>query len=225
MTAEVTEAVEKIINSNEQLEEISVGDNMLKSSLIPIVKVCNNKLNYLKVLDLYHNSVSPQSVTDLASSVSECNSLESLSLGRICLSVSQNIHLNIRVVYGKICTYKERGYHSVNDQQSSMTIGFTCYELLKLKMIRDLMMSYEWIYLSYTYESVYLSYQAEQIPNKISENRIKYEMVVQQTKRCLSQIDSKIMMSLLSITEILKAVNLENNNIGEDAARKLAEHL
>ena len=224
MTAEVTEAVKKVIKSNEQLEEISVGDNMLKSSLIPVVKLCN-KLNYLKVLELSHNCISPESVTDLASSVSECNSLESLSLGGICLSVSQNIHLNIRVLHGKTCTYNERGYRSVNDQQNSMTIGFICYELLKMKMIRDLMISYEWIYLSYTYECVYLSYQAEQILNKIPENRIKYEMVVQQTKRCLSQIDSKTMMSLLSITETLKAVNLENNNIGEDAATKLAEHL
>ena len=224
VTAEVTEAVEKVVNSNQLLEEISIGDNLFKSSLINIVKSCS-KLTNLKLLELTHNCISPQRVTDLASSVSECKSLESLSLGGICLGVIQNIHLNVRILHGHICTVKEKGNRLVNDQQSYMTIGFACYEILKMKMIRDLMVNYEWIYLSYIYECVYISYQMEDIINKITKNRAKYDVVVQQAKQNLSQIDSKTMMSLLSITETLKAVNLENNNIDEDAATKLAEHL
>ena len=224
VTAEVTEAVEKVINRNQLLEEISICDNIFKTSLIHIVKSCNKLLN-LKLLELSHNCISPQSVIDLASSVSECKSLESLSLGGICLSVSQNIHLNVRTLHGHTCATKEKGNRLVNDQQSYMTIGFACYEILKMKIIRELMVNYEWIYLSYIYECVYINYQIEDIINKITKNRMKYEVIVQQAKQNLSQIDSKTMMSLLSITETLKAINLENNNIDENAAIKIAEHL
>ena len=68
----------------------------------------------------------------------------------------------------------------------------------------------------------YISYQHK---NKFYENEVNYELFSQEAKQRLSQIDSKAMISSLQIIRTLKVINLENNNIDEDAATELAGHL
>jgi len=52
-----------------------------------------------------------------------------------------------------------------------------------------------------------------------------YQLIVQNTEQKLSQINSKAMMLSLQIIKALKVINLESNNIDEEAAPELAAHL
>ena len=216
ITARITKQLKEVIDNNQLLEEFSLSDNSLESGLIEIAESCS-KLTGLKLLELSHTSINSTQVVNLASVISKSNSLESLSLGGITLSAIKNLYVNI--FNKKACTFMQ-----VNNN-SGKVIEFACYELLKMKTIRDFLLNYDWIYLSYSYEYVHISYLYEDIFHKLSKNKAEYKTVLQGTKKKLSQIDSKGMISSLQIIRTLKVINLENNNIDEAAATELAGHL
>ena len=219
VTASITKQLKKVIDKNQLLEELSLSDNSLEAGLIEVAESCN-KLTRLKLLELSHTSISPTQVVNLVSIISKSNSLESLSLGGITLNAIKNVYINI--LNEKACTFKRVNIPSNKDSKVTEVV---CYELLKLKTIRDFLLNYDWIYLSYSYEYVHISYQYEDIFHKLFKNGTEYKTILQETKKKLSQIDSKAMLSSLQVIRTLKVINLENNNIDEDAATELAGHL
>ena len=216
-TATVSRELKMVIDANMSLEEISLSDNLLETTLIEITESCS-KLSGLKILELSHNCISPLHVNDLVSNVNKIYSLESLSLGGITLNVYENLYLNI---FKKASTFTEG-----NDNNEQHTIvEYACCELLKMTTTQDFSLNYDTIYLSYIYKYVHISYQYEEIFNKIFVNKTECKSIVREANRKISQIDSEAMISSLLIIKTLKVINLENNNIDEESAKILADHL
>ena len=218
VTSAVSSELSSVIELNFSMEELSLGDNLLEDGLIQIVESCS-RLTSLKNLELLHNCISPTQVVDLASAVSKCNSLEALSLGGICFSVDENLYLNISRIY-EIHVF---GTDTVNNEGQLVNYKFYIFsELSRMIYCRTLSLKYQHLNVMYHYDFTYISYQHK---NKFYENEVNYELLSQEAKQRLSQIDSKAMISSLQIIRTLKVIGLENNNIDEDAATELARHL
>ena len=219
-TATVTKELKMVIDNNTSLEEISLSDNLLETGLIEIMESCR-KLTGLKLLELSHNCISPSHVIDLVSTVNKFSSLQSLSLGGITLNIYENLYLS---VFKKAYTFKEGNDILFNNKQHTI-VEYVCCELLKMITTQDFLLNYDTIHLSYIYEYVHVSYQYEDIFNKIFVNRTECKSIIQEANRKISQIDSKAMITSLLIIKTLKVINLENNNIDEEASQILAGHL
>ena len=219
VTFTVSEELSSVIDHTPSLEELSLGSNLLQNGLIQITESCS-RLTNLKLLELSHNCICPTQVVKLASTLSKCNSLEVLSMGGICLSVDENLYLNISRIYDQVLAMDTRNLVN-KGERFYKDIFYILSELLR--SITELTQyNYQYLYMMYDYDSVYISYQHK---NKLSESKVECELFLQEAKQKLSQIDSKAMISSLQIIRTLKVINLENNNIDEDAATELAGHL
>ena len=223
ITSDVSVELSSVIDHYVSLKGILLSDNLLGNGLLQIVECCS-KLRNLEVLELSHNCISPTQVVNLASIVSKSNSIESLSLGGICLNVNENLYLNV-------CrTYSTKFY---NEGSNSLTQGKLfvnkkiqiCCELMRMKICQISLLHYDYLKYLYRYWSVYISYQHKKKFDEIIVNNTECENIVQGAKQKLLHVNSKAMMSSLQIIKTLKVITLENNNIDEDAATELAGHL
>ena len=226
VSSSVSTELSAIIDQNLLMQEISLGDNLLENGLIQIAESCSRLMN-LKVLELAHNQTSPMQVVNLASAVNTCSSLELLSLGGICISVNESLYLNVFRIYNK-AFYKgmHRSSNVPKERKLFSNVFQMCSEILRTKMCQALILNYDsLLYQIYLYWNVYISFQHRDKFNQTTENSTNNALIVQETKENLSQIDSKVMVSSLKIIRRLKVVNLEDNNINEDATIQLADHL
>ena len=221
VTSTVSEELSSVIEHNLSLENLSLGDNLLKNGLIKIMESCS-RLTSLKILELSHNCISPTQVVNIASTVSKCNSLEALSMGGICLSVDESLYLNVTRIF-EINMFVTEIKSTLNIKKQVCNYKFCIYsELLRMIFCRASLLNYHRFYVMYQYDFTYISYQHK---NKFYENKVDCKPVLQEAKQKLSQINSKAMISSLQIIRTLKLINLGNNNIDEDAATELAGHL
>ena len=220
VTSTVSGELSSVIDHNELLEELLLGDNLLENGLIQIAESCS-RLTSLKILELSHNCINPTQVVNLASIVSKCNSLEALSLGGICLSVDENLYLNVSRIYDKTLAMDIRNL--INNREGFHNSFYILSELLRMTAFQVLIpFNYQCLYMMYEYDCIYISYQHK---NKFYQSKIDCEILVQKAAQKVPQIDSKAMISSLQIIRTLKVINLENNNIDEDAATELASRL
>ena len=215
VTSTVTEELSSVIEHNLSMEELSLGDNILENGLVQIAESCS-RLRILKVLELSHNCISPTQVVNFTSTVSKCNSLEALSIGGICLSVDENLYLNISMIYEIYVLITDIKNTINNEKQLSNYNFYILSELLRMIFCQASLLNYQHLNVMY---QIYISYQHK---NKFYVN---YKSFLQEAKQKLSQINSKAMISSLQIIRTLRVINLENNNIDEDAATELAGHL
>ena len=223
VTSTVSGELSSVIDSNPSLEELLLGDNILGNGLIQIVESCN-RLTSLKLLELSHNCICPTQVVNFASIVSKCNSLEALSMGGICLSVDENLYLNVARICDQVSVMSPSELVNTRKIKIFCTNNFYIVaELLRMTAYQVLTpFNYQYLYVMYEYDCVYISYQHK---NKFNENTVNGGVYLQKAAKKLSQIDSKAMISSLQIIRTLKVINLENNNIDEDAATELTGHL
>jgi len=217
VTSTVSEELSFLVDNNYSMKKISLGDNLLENGLIRVAKSCS-KLTNLKVLELSYNFVSSAQVLNLALIISKCNSLESLSLGGICMSINENLYLNVYRIYNKLF------FEDSIIKEKTLCKNISS-ELLRIQICRITSIKYNRLNLLYNYWYVYITYQHK---SKFVQNfwsKSDYQLIVQNTIQKLSQVDSKAMMSSLQIIKTLKVINLENNNIDEEAATELAAHL
>ena len=212
ITSVVSEDLSSIIDHNLLMERISLGNNLLENGLIQIAYSCSELAN-LKLLEFSHNCISPTQVVSLASIVSKCNSLEALSLGGICLNVDENLYLNVSRIYNK---------QFYTDLRMKLKLNI-CFEVLKIDICQTSILYYNSLNLLHQCWYFCIGYlHKNKFDESIWSDTIYNELKVKQR---LSQIDSRAMISSLQIIRTLKAINLENNNIDEDAATELAGHL
>ena len=217
VTSAVSEELSSVIEHNLSMEELSLGDNLLEDGLIQIVDSCS-RLTSLKLLELSHNCISPTQVVNLTSIVSKCNSLKALSLGGTCLSVDESLYLNVSRTFEFVT-----GKDTVNNEEQICNHRIYIFsDLLRIILCRELSLNYQNLSVVYQYDFKCIGYQHK---NLFYENKLDWELFSQEAKQKLSQIDSKAMISSLQIVRTLKVINLENNNIDEDAATELAGHL
>ena len=226
ISSSVSTELSAIIDQNLLIQEISLRDNLLENGLIQIAESCSRLMN-LKVLELAHNQTSPMQVVNLASAVNKCSSLELLSLGGICMSINESIYLNVFRIYNKaFYNGMHRSSNVPTEGKLFSNVFQMCSEILRTKMCQALILNYDSLLnVIYLYCNVYISFQHRDKFNQTIENSTNNELIVQETKENLSQINSKVMVSSLKIIKRLKVVNLEDNNIDEDAAIQLADHL
>ena len=223
ITSTVSEELSSVIDLNLLLENISIRDNLLENGLLQIVESCSN-LKYLKILELSHNCISPAQVVNLASIISKSNSVEVLSFDGICLNVNESLYLNVwRTCNTKICN---EARNSLMQEKMFLDKRMQlCCELMRWRICQTPLLHYGYSNFVYQYWKIYISYQHRSKFDDIIENNVDYKNIVQGAKQKLLQVNSKAMMSSLQIIRKLKLINLENNNIDEDAAMELAGHL
>ena len=228
VTSTVSSEISAIIDQSLSMQEILLGDNLLETGMIQIAESCS-RLTKLKVLEFTHNHVCPARVVYLASIINKCSSLELLSLGGICMSVNESIYINVFRIHNKLfCKDIDKICNLPNEGKLVNNEFLMCSEILRAEMCQTLLLSYDcllnWIYL---YCNISIGYQHRDKFNQITdhENSTKFELIAKVAKENLSHIDSKAMMTSLQISRTLKVINLEDNNINEDAATELAGHL
>ena len=144
----ISEDLSSVIEYNLSMEELVLGDNQLENGLIQIAESCS-RLTSLKLLELSHNCISPTQVVNFASTVSKCNSLEALSLGGICLSVDENIYLNISRIY-EIHVYVTDTIN--NEEQVGYYKFYIFSELSRMIFCRALSFNYQHLNVKYHYD-------------------------------------------------------------------------
>ena len=212
---QAADELSSVIDNNLSLKKILLSNNLLENGLIQVVE-SHRRLANLKILELSHNCISPTQVANLASIVSECTALKVLSLGGICFSVGEILYFNV---------YRIRNHFHKNIS-NTLTQGIffdkNLYELTRMKICQLSLLNYNLLSITYQDWYFYISYQYN---DQVMGKNTDYDLIIQEAKQKLSQIDSKAVISSLQIIRTLKAINLENNNIDEDAATELAGHL
>ena len=225
ITSVVSKDLSSVIKHNVLMERISLSENLLENGLIQITESCS-RLAFLTALELSHNSISPTKVINLALIASKCNSLKSLSLGGICMSAQEYIHLSVSEIFCKVFCKSIRNNFTFKKYHIMDNKFLFISEHLRKRMYTVSILNYDQLIVAYQkYWYDYISYQHK---DKFSQNtwsKIVFDLIKENSKQKLSQIDSKTMMSSLHIIRTLKVINLESNNIDGDAAKELADHL
>ena len=211
LSEEMCDDLSLAISRNTSMEGLVLLDNMLQTGLIKIAEACN-KLSNIQVLQLAHNCIIPSKVVELTSIITQSTSLERVLLGGITLNAAECFHYNINEVLLK----------------SSCEVSFndcTYLEVIYLEMLRKQIDNHTKCFDNF---HIYLNAKnfsfAQKIHHYFKSNRIT-QMNVQETKQKLKQINTKNLISSLYILEKVKVIDLENNNIDEDASFELATAL
>ena len=216
----VAEDLISVIENNTSLMKISLGDNFLENSVLKIALSCSGLRN-LNVFEISNNCVSYTELTNLAETLNMFISLTSLSIGGITLSSDENVYLNFSRII-KVCnrTYTKASDIAIQkqNQNNSKKFGILCSELLRMQRNRVFLINYNAQHINHY---TYISYQHKDKFNQI-QNENSYKNFAGGAVKKLSHIDSKTMMSSLQIIRTLRVINLESNNVNEDAATELA---
>ena len=207
------------ISSNKSLETVILLDNMLQTGLIEIVKACN-KLSNLKVLQLAHNCIIPSKVVELTSIITQNVLLERVLLGGITLNAAERFHININEVLHR--TDMTRYY---NNTCCVTSIHCVSLEVIYLEMLRK---QIDNTTKCLNDAPICLNSKNFWFAQKIYhyfEHASITQLKIQEVKCKLAQVDAKKIIYSLCIIEKVKVIDLENNNIDEDASFELATTL
>ena len=207
------------ISSNKSLERLILLDNMLQTGLIEIVKACN-KLSNLKVLQLAHNCIIPSKVVELTSIITQNTSLERVLLGGITMNATECFHFNINEVLHRT---DMTSYY--NNTCCVTSIHCASLEVIYLEMLRKQIDNTR---KCLNDVPIYLNSKNFWFAQKIYhffEHASITQLKIQEVKCKLAQIDAKKIIYSLCIIEKVKVIDLENNNIDEDASFELATAL
>ena len=207
------------ISSNKSLETVILLDNMLQTGLIDVVKACN-KLSNLKVLQLAHNCIIPSKVVEMTSIITQNVSLERVLLGGITLNAAECFHININEVLHRT---DMTSYY--NNTCCVTSIHCASLEVIYLEMLRKQIDNTR---KCYDVPIICLNSKNFWFPQKIYhyfEHASITQLKIQEAKCKLAQVDAKKIIYSLCILEKVKVIDLENNNIDEDASFELATTL
>ena len=211
LSEEMSDDLSLAISKNASLERVILVDNMLQTGLMKIAEACN-KLSNIQVLQLAHNCIIPSKVVELILIITQSTSLERVLLGGVTLNAAECFHYSTNEVLLK----------------SSCVVSFndcTYLEVIYLEMLRKQIGNDKKCFDDYPiYTNAENFSFAQKMHHYFKDNRIT-QMKVQETKERLEQISNKKMISSLYIIEKVKVIDLENNNIDEDASFKLATAL
>ena len=216
LSEEVCDNLSKAVSRNRSLEKLILLDNMLQTGLIKVAKACN-KLSNIKVLQLAHNCLIPSKVVELTSIITQNNSLETVLLGGITLNAAECFHYNINEVLHKA--------NIINDSCIKSYDHCTCLEVIYLEMLR---LKIDNGKKCLNIVPIYLNAKnfcfGQKVYQYFQNNNITC-IKTQEAKQKVVQIDTKKMILSLYILKKVKVIDLENNNIDEDASFELATAL
>ena len=216
LSEEMSDELSLAISSNKSLETLILLDNMLQTGLIKIAKACN-KLSNIKVLQLAHNCIVPSKVVELTSVIAQNTSLERVLLGGITLNAAECFHLNINEVLCKT--------DITSDTSCVIFNHCTILEMIYLEMLRKQIDNDKKCFSNHpTYLNAKNFSYIQKIHNYFKHNNIT-QIKNQIANGKLLQVDAKKMISSLYILEKVKVIDLENNNIDEDASFELSTAL
>ena len=216
LSEEVCDNLSKAVSRNQSLETLVLLDNMLQTGLIKIVKACN-KLSNIKVLQLAHNCIAPSKVVELTSFVTQNTSLETVLLGGITLNAAECFHYNINEVLRKA--------NIINDSCIKSYNHCTCLEVIYLELLR---LKIDNGKKCLNIVPIYLNAKNFCFGQKVYQYFQNYNITcikTQEAKQKVVQIDTKKMILSLHILKKVKVIDLENNNIDENASFELATAL
>ena len=207
------------ISNNESLGRVILLDNMLQTGLIKIAEACN-RLSNIQQLQLAHNCIAPSKVVELTSIITQNTSLETVLLGGITFNAAECFHYNINEVLQKIAI---TSYNNNTDYVLASN-HFTCLEVIYLEMLRKQIDNDT---KCMTDNHININAKNFNFIQKIHHYFKSHitEIMIQEAKQKLAQLDAKEMISSLYILEKVKVIDLENNNIGEDASFEIATAL
>ena len=221
----VLESLKSIIASNSSsLEYLSLSDNLLKEALVEFMQACDD-LQKLHLLDLSSNCISPKTLSNLPINLIKSPSLEALLLGNMALDFYGSFLLKVAQQFDKLS-------NSVNlllstrgemDHLNSL-VSILCFEVIKAQLMKYFVENYDLLYWQYA-NIMFSFYWYKSLLRNVVYNKDYAKKITQEAKQKLSLINSKAMISSLQIIRTLKLINLENNNIDEEAATELAGHL
>ena len=219
LSEEICDDLSLAISRNTSMEGLVLLDNMLQTGLIKITEACN-KLSNIQVLHLAHNCIIPSKVVELTSIITQNTSLLTVLLGGITLNAAECFHYNINEVLHKT----DSSYNKTSCVMPSnhCTLLEVMYSELQLRNIIDKDKK------CLTNNPIYLNAKNFNFVHKIQcyfgHNDI-IQLKTHQVKQKLVQVDAKKIISSLSILQKVKVIDLENNNIDEDASFELATAL
>ena len=214
LSEQMSDDLSIVISSNKSLDTLILLDNMLQTGLIEIAKACNK----LRVLQLAHNCIIPSKVIELTSIITQNASLETVLLGGITLNAAESFHLNINEVLHKT---------DIDSYLSCVVSSSHCtsLEVIYLEMLRKQIDNPKKclkdvpIYLNAKnfsfFQKIYHYFEYQNVT----------EINIHEAKQKLAQVDAKTIISTLYILKKVKVIDLENNNIHEDASFELATAL
>ena len=207
------------ISSNKSLERLILLDNMLQTGLIEVVKACN-KLSNIKVLQLAHNCFIPSKVVELTSIITQNISLERVLLGGITLNAAECFHININEVLHR--TDMTSYYNNTCCVTSSNHCALL--EVIYLEMLRKQIDNTRKCYdvpICLNSKNFWFAHKIYHYFEHPSITQLK----IQEVKCKLAQVYAKKIIYSMCILEKVKVIDLENNNIDEDASFELATAL
>ena len=215
---EISEDLALAISRNASLEKLIISDNMLQNGLIKVANECN-KLNNIKVLQLAHNCIIPSKAVELTSIITQNTSLEGVLLGGITLNAAECFHFNINAVLNK------REMTTCNTTDSVISDHCTFLEVVYLEMLRKQIDNDKKCFSNHplclnakNFVFVQKLWRYFQCRDDINQLRTcAFQQIV--------ALDAKKMISSLHILEKVKSIDLENNNVDEDASLELATAL
>ena len=215
---EISEDLALAISRNVSLEKLIIQDNMLQNGLIKVANECN-KLSNIKVLQLAHNCIIPSKAVELTSIITQNTSLEGVLLGGITLNAAECFHFNINAVLNK------REMTTCNTTNPVISNQCTFLEVVYLEMLRKQIDNDR---KCFSIHPICLNAKNFVFVQKLW----RYFQCcdnINQLRTCAFQqivaLDAKKMISSLHILEKVKSIDLENNNVDEDASLKLATAL
>ena len=215
---EISEDLALAISRNVSLEKLIIQDNMLQNGLIKVANECN-KLSNMKVLQLAHNCINPSKAVELTLIITQNTSLEGVLLGGITLNAAECFHFNINAVLNK------REMTTCNTTNPVISNHCTFLEVVYLEMLRKQIDNDKKCFSIHpicvnakNFVFVQKLWRYFQCCDNINQLRTcAFRQIV--------ALDAKKMISSLHILVKVKIIDLENNNVDEDASLELATAL
>ena len=221
MTDQIADELAAVVTNNPLLEHLYLaGNKLLASGLNEVTGACKKHSKHLKLLDIRCNLVNPTTIDDLLYNISNIHSLEGLCLGGLtsdCMSMENILYCDFMLSQSAFLncdTHK-------NLSQSAL-LEVVCLAVQKLNHCNLVKYNYDATFsLSFNYpdQSFY-----DMLHKKYNNKSELYENM-KSKKLELSQIDATNLITFLPVIKDLKALDLEQTNINEEAAFELAAFL
>ena len=217
MTDQVVNELAAVVINNPLLEQLYLaGNRLLSTGLNVVAETCRKHSKNLKLLDIRCNLVNPATMDNLLLNIGNIHSLEALYIGKLTTDytcMKTILYSDFTLMQSKMLSCETHE----NFSQSSL-LEVLCLAVQKTNFCNSVKHNYDATYIlsfNYTDQSFYNSF------HNISKLR---EMVKLKTQE-LSEMDATNLIIFLPIIKNLKALDLEQNNINEEAAFKLAATL
>ena len=218
MTDQVVNELAAVVINNPLLEQLDLaGNRLLSTGLNVITETCKKHSKNLKLLDIRCNLVNPATMDSLLLNTGNIHSLEALYVGRLiadytCMETILYSDFMPRLL--SIDTHE--------NLNQSMLLEVICLIVQNRNFCNLIKYSYDATFvLSFNYadQSFFDTF------HKHLDNKDKLNEMGKRKMQELSQIDCTNMVTLLPIIKNLKALDLEQSNINEEAAFELAAAL